>query len=46
MFDFCIVAVGFFQFSGGAVAALRLVRLLRVLKLVRRRPPLCPRAPS
>lgn len=40
MFDFCIVTVGFFQFSGGAVAALRLVRLLRVLKLVRALPKL------
>lgn len=35
VFDFLIVVVGLMPFGGGAVTALRLVRLLRVLKLVR-----------
>lgn len=35
VFDFLIVAVGLMPFGGNAITALRLVRLLRVLKLVR-----------
>ena len=37
VFDFLIVAVGLMPFGGNAITALRLVRLLRVLKLVRPR---------
>lgn len=44
VFDFSIVAVGFLPFDGGSVVALRLLRLLRVMKLVR--PPAASPEPS